>query len=154
MKSQTFSVVRTDLILNHILSFILSWLLILLSHWVRLLFLDFIIITKFVPLNAITLNEPRHDKTNKMAVRLAKTLSSLIRVFAVRMKKAWVLSYPLRAQRRLCSDWVDAQADLSLRLAHSFRWFCHVVAQMCLQGSARLFINRKQEKGLTTIDST
>ena len=26
---------------------------------------------------------------------------SLIRVFAVRMKKAWVLSYPLRAQRRL-----------------------------------------------------
>ena len=26
---------------------------------------------------------------------------SLIRVFAVRMKKAWVLSYPLSAQRRL-----------------------------------------------------
>ena len=30
---------------------------------------------------------------------------SLIRVFAVRMKKAWVLSYPLSAQRRLWSDW-------------------------------------------------
>ena len=36
---------------------------------------------------------------------------SLIRVFAVRMKKAWVLSYPLSAQRRLlirlggCPDW-------------------------------------------------
>ena len=29
---------------------------------------------------------------------------SLIRVFAVRMKKAWVLSYPLSAQRRLWSD--------------------------------------------------
>ena len=44
----------------------------------------------------------------------------MIRVFAVRMKKAWVLSYPLSAaQRRLWSDWVDAQADLSLRLAHS-----------------------------------
>ena len=43
---------------------------------------------------------------------------SLIRVFAVRMKKAWVLSYPMSAQRRLRSDWVDAQADLSLRWAH------------------------------------
>ena len=44
---------------------------------------------------------------------------SLIRVFAVRMKKAWVLSYPLSAQRRLWSDWADAQPDLSLRWAHS-----------------------------------
>ena len=35
------------------------------------------------------------------------------------MKNAWVLSYPLRAQRRLLSDWADAQADLSLRWAHS-----------------------------------
>ena len=40
---------------------------------------------------------------------------SLIRVFAVRMKKVWVLSYPLSAQLRLWSDWADAQADLSLR---------------------------------------
>ena len=44
---------------------------------------------------------------------------SLIRVFAVRMKKGWILSYPLNAQRRLRSDWADAQADLSLRRAHS-----------------------------------
>ena len=44
---------------------------------------------------------------------------SLIRVFAVRMKKAWVLSYPLSAQQRLWSDRVDAQAELSLRWAHS-----------------------------------
>ena len=44
---------------------------------------------------------------------------SLIRVFAVRMKKAWVLSYPLSAQWRLWSDWADAQANLSLRWAHS-----------------------------------
>ena len=43
---------------------------------------------------------------------------SLIRVFAVHMKKAWVLSYPLSAQRRLWSD-LDAQADLSLRWAHT-----------------------------------
>ena len=33
-------------------------------------------------------------------------------VFTARMKKAWVLSYPLRGQRRLWLDWVDAQADL------------------------------------------
>ena len=44
---------------------------------------------------------------------------SLIRIFAVRSKKAWVLSYPLSAQRRLWSDWADPQADLSLRWAHS-----------------------------------
>ena len=44
---------------------------------------------------------------------------SLIRVFAVRMKKAWALSYPLSAQRRLWSDWADAQADLSLHWAHT-----------------------------------
>ena len=34
-------------------------------------------------------------------------MPSLIRVFAVRMKKPWVLSYLLSAQRRLCSDWAD-----------------------------------------------
>ena len=44
---------------------------------------------------------------------------SLIRVFAVRMKKHWALSYPLSTQRRLQSDWADAQADLSLRWAHT-----------------------------------
>ena len=35
------------------------------------------------------------------------------------MKEGWILSYPLNAQRRLRSDWVYAQADLSLRWAHS-----------------------------------
>ena len=44
---------------------------------------------------------------------------SLIRVFAVRMKKAWVLSYPLSAQRRLWSDWADAQAVVNFRWAHT-----------------------------------
>ena len=34
---------------------------------------------------------------------------SLIWVFAIRMKKAWVLSYPLGAQRRVWSDWTDDQ---------------------------------------------
>ena len=35
------------------------------------------------------------------------------------MKKAWVLCYPLNAQPRLWSDWADAQAEMSLRCAHS-----------------------------------
>ena len=35
---------------------------------------------------------------------------SLIIVFAVRMKKVWVLSYPLSAQRRLRSDWAYAHS--------------------------------------------
>ena len=55
---------------------------------------------------------------------------SLIRVFAVRTKKAWVLSYPLSAQRRLWSDWADAQADLSLRWAH--RHFVGFAAQIMM----------------------
>ena len=51
---------------------------------------------------------------------------SLIKAFAVRMKKAWVLlSYPLSTQRRLIRLG-DVQADLSLCWAHrSFCWFCH-----------------------------
>ena len=63
---------------------------------------------------------------------------SLIRVFAVRMKKAWVLSYPLSAQRRLWSDWADAQADLSLCWAHShfvgfvMRWLNYVCTWLCI----------------------
>ena len=52
---------------------------------------------------------------NNVDVRPAKTdqpgyLSSLIRVFAVRMKKAWVLSFPLSTRRRLWSDCADVQA--------------------------------------------
>ena len=59
-----------------------------------------------------------------MSVRLAKTQISLgIRPVwsessLSAWKKAWVLSYPLSAQRRLWSDWADAQADLSLRCPH------------------------------------
>ena len=58
-------------------------------------------------------------KTTKMACAPSEDSDqpghppSLIRVFAVGMKKAWALSYPLSAQQRLWSDWVDAHADLS-----------------------------------------
>ena len=44
---------------------------------------------------------------------------SMVGVFAVHMKKPWVLSHPLSAQQRLWSDWADAQADLSLCWAHA-----------------------------------
>ena len=68
---------------------------------------------------------------------------SLIRVFAVRMKKAWVLSYPLCAQRRLWSDWADAQADLSLRWAHT-HFVCFVTRRLlyelwCLERVTKVF---------------
>ena len=81
-------------------------------------------------------NEPRHDKTNKMSVRPVKTWISLgicqvKSVFPARMKKAWVLSYPLSAQRRLWSDWVDALADLSLRWA-----LTHFVVLLCRNSNA------------------
>ena len=69
-------------------------------------------------------------KPAKWHVRQAKTQISLgIRpvwsVFAVRMKKHRVLSYPLSAQRRLirlggCPGWSE-----SLLGTHSFSWFCH-----------------------------
>ena len=85
----------------------------------------------------LLINEPSHDQTNKITCTLSEDSDQpghplcLIRVFAVSMEKPCVLSYPLSAQRRLRSDWVDAQADLSLRWAHiSFCWFCCVVAQM------------------------
>ena len=81
--------------------------------------------------------EPPRDKTNKMACAPSEDSDqpghppSLIGVFTVRMKKAWVLSYPLSAQRRLWSDWADAQADLSLRWAHILVcWFYHEAAHM------------------------
>ena len=59
-----------------------------------------------------------------------KRMPSLIRVFAVRMKKAWVLSYPLSAQRRLirldgCPGWSESSLG-----AQSLCWFWHVVAHM------------------------
>ena len=59
------------------------------------------------PSSLLSSCEPRHDKTNKMAYAPSENSDqpghppSLIRVFAVRMKKAWVLRYPLRAQQRL-----------------------------------------------------
>ena len=81
------------------------------------------ILLEFLLCFSLNSNEPPHDKTNKMACMPSEDSDqpghppSLIRVFAVPMKKAQVLSYPLSAQRRLWSDLADCQADPSLRWA-------------------------------------
>ena len=62
--------------------------------------------------------EPPHDKTNKVACAPSEDSEqpghppSLIRVFAVGIKKEWVLGCPLSAQRRLrssgCPGWFES----------------------------------------------
>ena len=41
-------------------------------------------------------------------------LPNLIRIFTVHMENAKVLSYSVYALQRLCCDWTNSQADLSL----------------------------------------
>ena len=56
------------------------------------------------------IHEPLHEKTNKMTSASSEDSyepghpPSLIKVFAVHMKKQWVLSYSMSAQQRLWSD--------------------------------------------------
>ena len=104
---------------------------------------------------ALSWNEPPHDKTNKMACAPSADQPehppSLIRVFAVRMKKALVFSYPLSVKRRLWSDRAAAQPDLSLRWAHMpLCWFCHEAAQISfpLQQVFKFWLwkNKKKKK--------
>ena len=74
--------------------------------------------------------DPRHDKTSKMAVRPAKTQISLgIRpVWSESSLSAW------RSIGSLATHWAhsedsDPTGRMLIRLgAHSFCWFCHVVA--------------------------
>ena len=87
-------------------------------------------------------NEPPHDKTNKVACAPSEDSDqpghppSLIRVFVVRMKKAWDLSYPSSAQRRLirldgCPGWSESSLG-----AQSFCWFWHMAGVLngCAMG--------------------
>ena len=95
------------------------------SNFIQRVVLLLIILSVFEFFGKTITYELRYDETNNVAVHPAKNSDqpghppNLIRVFAVRMKKPSVLSYPLGAQRRLWTDWVDAQADLSLRWVHS-----------------------------------
>ena len=69
--------------------------------------------------------KPPHDKSSKIVCAPSEDSDqpghppSLIRVFTVRMKKPWFLSYPLSAQRWLWPDCANAQADQSPRWACS-----------------------------------
>ena len=69
-------------------------------------------------------HEPHRDKTNKMACAPSEGSDqhvhppSLIRVFAVRSMGSWGPKLSSCGQRKLWSDWADAQADLSLRWTH------------------------------------
>ena len=102
--------------------------------------------------------EPEHDKTNKMTCASSDESDkpehppSLIRVFADRMKKAWVRSYPLSAQRRFWSVWADAQTDLSLCWEHRwFCWFCRAVAhfiQLRHNGSTKWQMSHSMTKSI------
>ena len=89
--------------------------------------------------DALSECELPHDKTNKMAFAFAPSEDSdqpghppsLIRVFAVRSIGTWGPNVSSCVQRKLWSDWADAQADLCLRwLQWSFCWFCHVAAHV------------------------
>ena len=69
--------------------------------------------------------EPRHDKSNKMSVRPAKTQISLgiCPVWSESSLCAWRQLGSLAthsAHSEDWSDWADAQADLSLRWAHTY----------------------------------
>ena len=90
------------------------------------------------------MSELLHDKSHKMTCSPSEFSDkpghppNLIPVITVRMKKpSGPYSYTLSAQRKLWSDWMDAQSDLSLRWVHrSFCLFCHTLAQMVLMNTA------------------
>ena len=63
--------------------------------------------------------------------QISKCVRPVWSVFTVHMTTPYVLSYLLSTQQRLWSDWMDVQADLSLRWAHMpFCWFCHEAAHL------------------------
>ena len=79
--------------------------------------LKFIVILRFFKTPRTTLNEPPHNKTNKMTCAPSELRSACAST---------------QSDQNLCcphEETSDAQADLSLRWAHiSFCWFCRVVA--------------------------
>ena len=106
------------------------WNLILFKQWIthglklKLCSKDESLTSVSLPLSTRVKDHWMSRKTNKMAYAPSKDSDqpghplSLIRVFAVRMKKVCDFSYPLSAQRRLWSH-----------CAHMpFPWFCHEAA--------------------------
>ena len=94
--------------------------------------------------------EPNHDKTYKMACASSEDSDqpghppSLIRGFAVHMKKPWVLSYPFeRTVKTLirlggCPGWSESSLG-----AQSFCWFCHEVEQLGFEPMCELWWETK-----------
>ena len=80
------------------------------------------------------MNELQHDNQQKdLCTQWIHRLA-----WAGRMKKLWVLTNTHWAHSEDWSDWVDVQADLSLRWAHkSFCWFCHASSQMVSMNTCR-----------------
>ena len=80
--------------------------------------------------------EPRHDKTNKVSVRPAKTQISLgiCPVSSESLLSAWRNIGPLSTY------WAHSEdSDVSLRWAHrSFCWFCCMAAHICERGNTGL----------------
>ena len=86
--------------------------------------------------------EPHRDKTNKMACAPSEDSDQPGHQLST-WRKPWSFANLLSAQRRLWSDWADAQADLSLRWAHiPFCWFCHDAAQLYVDGLSYNFGNK------------
>ena len=116
--------------------------------------------------------EPPQDKTNKVSWSSSEDSDqpghppSLIRVFAVRVKKAWVLSYPLSAQRRHWSDWADARGGYQFTVYIENRY---LRIDFCIESNISVwkkntshqykwsnivYFNRKSTRKLRNCDST
>ena len=75
------------------------------------------------------LYEPRHDKTNKLRVRPAKTRISLISPLSAWRKLGSLATHWAHSKDQ--SDMADAQADLSLHWAHT-HFVCFVMLRLIL----------------------
>ena len=101
-------------------------------------------------------NEPRDDKTNKMSVRSAKTRISLgiHLVWSESLLSAWrklgfLATHWMHSED--CSDWVDAQSDLSLCWAHS-RFVGFVMSRLKLMLKYRYLLTNDLWKGTRSDD--
>ena len=71
---------------------------------------------------------PSEDKSTCTS---AQSYPEVLSVFAVRMKKHWILCYQKCAQWRFWSDWANVQSDLNLHWVHmSEGTFSDVAAPM------------------------
>ena len=83
------------------------------------------------------ITEPAHDKTNKITCAPSKDSDqpghppSLIRVFAVCLKKHWDIGYPRSAQGRLQSDW-DQTGRMHRLICVFDGHTCHFVGSVML----------------------